>query len=174
MKIMASAGMKVVLLLGLWPLAASAAEAPKAPAASANPSAPAVQASTPTAKPRIDDFFTGMKKRSPYAMPSGGSRSTSGTQQEFDIEELDANQFIRQLYLKGLLRDKNGAMALLVDSASENGLILRGGKLYDYKNNLIKGVLGEINMAQKTVKLTSPDKEVRILRLGEEEGSDEE
>lgn len=167
------ATMIAAALLGLRPAEASAAPA----GASILPSLPAaVQASTGAAKPRIEDYYTGAKKRDPFATigggGGGGGSASSGEKTELDLEQLDANDFVRRLVLKGLMRDKTGAVALFTDPETEVGLLLQGGKLYDYKRNLIQGVQGEINMAQKTVKLRTPDKEVRILRLGEDEESD--
>ena len=157
-----------VFSLGLTPPAAVSAQTPAQPAVASG------SESSGTVKLRIEDFYSGAKKRDPFTMVGGGGSAPAGEKKEFNLETIDLNDFVRKVVLKGLVRDKTGALALLVDPETETGLILRGGRLYDYKRNWIKGILGQVNMAQKTVKLTSPDKEVRILRLGEDEESDDD
>jgi len=74
---------------------------------------------------------------------------------------------IHFLSLKGIMKDRRGASAILVHEKTGQGYLLRGGKLYDYKNNRIPGVTGVVKPKEKTVILMTPDKDVQPLFLGE-------
>jgi len=127
---------------------------------------PAVAESTDTVKPRtVEDIYIGAKYRNPFTevTAAAGGRSVSAAAynpEDFSIHELD---------LRGIMRDKTGAFAILTDRVAGVGFVLRQGKLYDYRNKLVPDVKGRINMAQKTVYLITPEKDVQTLRLGEDE-----
>jgi len=137
---------------------------------------PAVAESTETVRPRtVDEVYQASKYRIPFmrltiAAGGGGGVSKTALQKEWDPEDFS----IHELDVKGIMRDKSGAFAILTDRLAGVGFVLRGGKLYDFKNNRIPGVRGKINVAQKTVYLITPDKDVQTLQLGGEEEQDEE
>ncbi|MFH2202515.1 MAG: hypothetical protein ABIJ96_05340 [Elusimicrobiota bacterium] len=131
-----------------------------------------VAASSAAVKPRtVNDIYTGAHYRNPFtavAIKSGGisfAAAAAWDPADFNIHELD---------LKGLLRDKNGAFAILTDRLAGVGFMLRKGKLYDYRNNLIPDVTGKINVAQKTVYLITSEKDVQTLHLGEDKDDSEQ
>lgn len=137
----------------------------------------AVAESTKTVKPRtVDDIYKGSKYRVPFieiSVQSGGGAAIQTALKEWDPEDFS----IHELDLKGIMKDKSGAFAILTDRLAGVGFVLRGTKLFDFKNNRIEGVRGKINVAQKTVYLITPDKDVQTLQLGgdeEEEDEDEE
>jgi Tfp pilus assembly protein PilP len=152
---------------------ASAAD-PKAPAAPAVSTAAAagVQASTTPARAQtVDDLYGGAKFRDPFSPVSGsggGGRMTAETQ-EFTLEDFS----IQNLELRGIMKDRRGSFAVLLDIDSRTGFILRNGKLYDYKKKQIPGVKGQISLPQKSVTLTTEDKDTRTFRLGEEKEAEE-
>lgn len=74
---------------------------------------------------------------------------------------------IHFLSLKGIMKDRRGASAILVHEKTGQGYLLRGGRLYDYKSNRIPDVTGVVKPKEKTVILMTPDKDVQPLFLGE-------
>ncbi len=147
-----------VLLLSAFAAVAGAEEA-------------AVAESSETVKPRtVNDIYTGASYRNPFdevAIKRGGvsmSAAANWDPEDFSIHELD---------LKGIMRDRTGTFAILTDRLVGVGFLLRGGKLYDYRNNTIPDVTGKINVAQKTVYLITSEKDVQTLHLGEDEEDSE-
>ena len=88
---------------------------------------------------------------------------------EFTLEDFS----IQNLELRGIMKDRQGSFAVLLDIDSRTGFILRNGKLYDYKKKHIPGVKGQISLPQKSVTLTTEDKDTRTFRLGEENEAEE-
>ncbi|MFH1724672.1 MAG: hypothetical protein ABII00_08620 [Elusimicrobiota bacterium] len=143
---------------------------PASPAAAEEPS---VKGSTEAARPvRVEDLYGGLKLRDPFRdlTKAGGGMVAIVAAKEFDPEEFS----IHAVDLKGVMKDRSGTYAVLVDGETGMGFILREGKLFDYKNNRIPKVTGRINVPQKTVILMTPDKDVQTLRLGEEGAEDVE
>jgi hypothetical protein len=68
---------------------------------------------------------------------------------------------ITSLLLKGIIQDSRGRVALLTSGASS--YILRGGRLYDGRNHLMKGISGIVKM--NTVILMGSDRTVRELHV---------
>jgi hypothetical protein len=121
----------------------------------------------------VDDVYGGAKLRDPFMKLSGAGASAAAVAappKDYDPEEFS----IHQLELKGIMKDKAGMTALLVDMNSRFPFILRGGRLYDMRKKPVKGVTGVIKPAQKTVTLTTADKDVQTLRLGEDADEAEE
>lgn len=154
--------------------AARGAEGGAPPAKEAQPALSPAEAaiSTTTRPPALEDIYWGDKFRDPFSkatVASGGSGKAAKV--EYSPEDFS----IHELELKGVLKDKTGDFAILVDPRSGMGFMLRGGKLYDAKNALVRGVTGRISVAQKSITLITADKDVQILRLGEteEEAEDE-
>ena len=117
------------------PSAANTAEAPTVVKPSTAPStAPAVAPSTaPARPPTVEDIFGGGKYRDPFtklgAMGAGGPAPAAAPLKEYNPEEFS----IHGLELKGIMRDRAGPVALLVESATRMTFILRGGRLLDLK-----------------------------------------
>ena len=123
----------------------------------------------------VDDVYGGAKLRDPFTKLTGGgvvapTSAAADAPKEFDPEEFS----IHQLELKGIMRDKAGLTALLTDMNTHFTFILRGGRLYDMKKKAVPGVTGVIQLAQKSVTLTTADKDVQTLRLGEDADEAEE
>lgn len=133
--------------------------------------AQAVEASTPTARPRtVEDVYAGSKLRDPFSPNQAGGGRAGGAARQFKLEDFS----IHNLELKGILRDSAGSYAVLVDGGAGVGFILRDGKLFDYKNKRIPGVRGKVDYGRKTVVLMTPDNDVQTLRLGEKDGEEPE
>jgi len=69
---------------------------------------------------------------------------------------------LASLELKGILRDKKGKMAIISSTDGES-YTLKSGRIYDKKNQMVKGVTGIIKL--RSVVLISNNKTVRELRL---------
>ena len=81
---------------------------------------------------------------------------------EFRKDQLsDRPPQISTLILKGIVQDQKGRMALLTSGVSS--YILRGGRLYDGRNHLMKGISGVIK--SKSVVLMGSDRTVRELQV---------
>ena len=130
-------------------------------------------ASTMTLKASVpEDIYGGAKYRDPLKKVSASAARASVAKVKFTMEDFS----IHEVDLTGIMKDRKGAYAVLVDVPSGTGLILRKGRIYTFKKKRIPGVTGRINVAQKTVILLTADKDVQTLRLGgdEEEAYDEE
>jgi hypothetical protein len=92
-----------------------------------------------------------------------------------DVRAIDWNVTARTgvPHVKKFVEERD-LTALLVDMNSRFPFILRGGRLYDMRKKPVKGVTGVIKPAQKTVTLTTADKDVQTLRLGEDADEAEE
>jgi hypothetical protein len=75
---------------------------------------------------------------------------------------------IHALSLKGILDTPNGPIALLVDSSNGVSYVLKAGRvLAGPKEKPLPGVTGVVR--GKSVRLTTQEKDIQELRLGEEE-----
>lgn len=127
-----------------------------------------VSESTGTPKRTAADLYRGDRYRDPFAVLSPGRSAAVREAKEFSLETFS----IHALKLKGIMREKAATYAILVDRDSGMGFLLRGNRLFTYKNEMIPGVSGRINAAQKSVTLVTAEKDVQTLRLGEEEDGD--
>lgn len=136
--------------------------------------APAVDESSGAVKVLgIDDIYGGTKFRDPFMKLAGSgvqAAPVAAAAKEFDPDEFS----IHQLELKGVMRDKAGWTALLVDMNTRMSFLLRAGRLYDMKKKAVPGVTGVVKPAEKTVVLTTADKDVQTLKLGEDADEAEE
>ena len=162
----------ITLALALFLATAGPALAGPAPSpADAVPaSAPAV--STGTVLPigastqTVSSLYTGDRVRDPFlpsAMGATSARRRDDTKTS-GPEIVD----IHGMTVRGIMRDNKVEYALLT---AEGGgtYYLRGGKLYNERNKLVPGITGNIKAKQKTVELITPDKDVQVIRLGEDE-----
>ncbi|MFA6092446.1 MAG: hypothetical protein WCU88_07330 [Elusimicrobiota bacterium] len=141
-------------------------------AAGAAPAAvSAVAASTDAVKPMtVADLYNGSRYRDPFRAPDSGAGPGAGAAvAAASPQEEGAGFSIHSLNLKGILKESVGASAVLVDPRNGIGYLLKNGRLFDYKNHRIPGVTGVVQIRQKSVMLMTPDKDVQMLRLGEEE-----
>ena len=121
----------------------------------------------------VDDIYGGSKLRDPF-MKLGGAGG-AGAPVAAPAADVDPEEFsIHALELKGIMRDNGGMTAMLVDMNTHFGFMLRGGRLYDMRKKAVPGVTGVIQPAQKSVTLTTADKDVQTLRLGEDADEAEE
>ena len=67
---------------------------------------------------------------------------------------------IASLMLKGIVQDARGRMALLTSGV--NSYILKGGRLYDGRNRMVKKIAGVIKT--ESVVLIGADRTVREIR----------
>lgn len=128
---------------------------------------------------KIEDIFNARKVKSPFMalIGSAGGVAVAAADEEaaFDphSEDTDKVAFINGMSLKGILRDKSSAYALLQHAESRTGYYLRGGRLYDFQGHAIQGVRGSVNAVQMTVVLEASG-EKTTLRLGEDKDKEED
>jgi len=169
--------MLAVLALALSAAAAEAGPAPAAPKARPEKVPPAqafpgVETSTGAAWAlTVGDLYNGTKYRDPFAAVLGAGRAEQGLPEAQEGAEAAEYQFsIHALNLKGIMQDRKGSSAILVDVKTGQGYLLRNGRLFDYKDHRVPDVRGVIHAKQKSVILITPEKDVQTLFLGEEEG----
>lgn len=132
-------------IAALWPARAAAA--------------PAVQASTQAAT-SVADLYRGERLRDPFSKPGGGDGASVAEEAEvFSIHALQ---------LKGVMKDRAGDCAVLVTPGGAT-YILKRGRLVDPRNKPVPGVTGKVFPLQKKVLLQTPDKDVQVFILGEDE-----
>lgn len=132
----------------------SAAAAPPAPVTSpaATTATNAVTTAPAAPKPAYMSYtFYADRYRDPFVPLLGENRGDSGVEAQVQIASLQ---------LKGIVSDVNGRMALLTSGVSS--FILRGGRLYDGRNRMVKKVSGVIKA--ESVVLIGADRTVRELR----------
>ena len=164
--------MRPLLLAAALCAPASAAPTPPpapAPAASTATAAGAPAASTQT----IASLYTGDRVRDPF-MP-GSSGAPSAARRPFNPNEPPAPVDIHNLQLRGILKGSGAASDFALFATDTGGtLLLRGGRLYDDRRRMIKGITGRILPKQKTVQLRTAEKDAQVYRLGEtEEGKEQ-
>ena len=142
-----------------WVLAASNLMAPAVkPPTPTRPSPAPMVATVPTPEPakKVPDYQTynyyGDRYRDPFIALNGEYRSDQGA---------DRPPQVSSLLLKGIIQDERSRMALLTSGASS--YILKGGRLYDGRNHLMKGISGVIK--PNSVVLMGSDRTVRELKV---------
>jgi len=99
-----------------------------------------------------DYTYYGDRYRDPFIPLNGDIRS--------DQSALDRPPQPASLTLKGIVQDVRGRMALL--SSGVNSYILKGGRLYDGRNRMVKNVAGVIKT--ESVVIIGADRTVRELK----------
>lgn len=89
--------------------------------------------------------------RDPFVPLTGEYRTDQAT---------DRPPQIASLMLKGIVQDAKGRMALLTSGA--NSYILRGGRLYDGRNRMVKKIAGVIKT--ESVVMIGADRTVREIK----------
>lgn len=158
------------LSLALLVPACARAAAPALPAQAQAPAAAAQAASTEPARQGISALYDGERYRDPFQPPKAAASPAASAQAQDPAQPQEFS--IHLLNLKGILKDKRGSYAVLTDSLG-GSYILKDGKLFDYKNKPLPGVAGAIQPKQKSVTLMTPDKDVQVLHIGEEEEPEE-
>ncbi len=143
------------------------------PASGAETAAPAagavataeVHAATPaTVSPST--IYTVERLRDPFTPVTGGAPGSVAPTKAFTADDFN----IHTLSLRGIMKDQANDYALFSDPTYGVSFILRRGKLYDFKNKLVRGVTGELDVKRKRAQLrTIADGDVQTYRLGEEE-----
>ena len=96
--------------------------------------------------------YYGDRYRDPFIALNGDMRG--------DQSALDRPPQIASLVLKGIVQDAKGRMALLTSGVSS--YILKGGRLYDGRNRMVKKIAGVIKT--ESVVLIGADRTVRELK----------
>ena len=115
----------------------------------------------------VSSIYTGDRSRDPFLPAAMGATSARRVDDSKAGGGLDAVD-IHGMSLRGIMKDPKVDYALF---SYEGGgtYLLRGGKLYNERNKPVPGITGAIRLKQKTVELITPDKDVQIFRLGEDE-----
>ncbi len=114
----------------------------------------------------VSSIYTGDRVRDPFLPSAMGATSSrrSGDAKSEGPEVVD----IHGMMLRGIMKDQKADYALF--SAETGGTyLLRAGRLYNERNKPVPGITGSIKLKQKTVELVTPDKDVQVFRLGEDE-----
>lgn len=96
--------------------------------------------------------YYGDRYRDPFVALNGDYRNDQGA---------DRPPQISSLLLKGIIQDAKGRVALLTSGVSS--YILRGGRLYDGRNHMMKGISGIIK--SNSVVLMGSDRTVKELKV---------
>jgi hypothetical protein len=116
----------------------------------------AASAKTPALKTTDPSYKTytyfGDRYRDPFISLLGDIRSEQSV--------LDRPPQVASLVLKGIVQDAKGRMALLTSGV--NSYILKGGRLYDGRNRMVKKVAGVIKT--ESVVIIGADRTVRELK----------
>jgi hypothetical protein len=124
-------------------------------ASTSNPGlqAPASPAVSTLSTPSYRNYtYYGDHYRDPFIPLNGDIRG--------DQEALDRTPQVSALMLKGIVQDAKGRMALLTSGV--NSYILRGGRLYDSRNKMVKKIAGVIKT--DSVVIIGADRTVRELK----------
>ena len=112
---------------------------------------PATAASAVSSAYRSYTFY-GDRYRDPFIPLTADFRADQGV--------MDRPPQIASLMLKGIVQDARGRMALLTSGV--NSYILKGGRLYDGRNRMVKKIAGVIKT--ESVVLIGADRTVREIR----------
>jgi hypothetical protein len=113
----------------------------------------AASAVSPPSAPSYKSYtYYGDHYRDPFIPLNGDMRG--------DQESYDRTPQVSSLALKGIVQDAKGRMALLTSGI--NSYILRGGRLYDNRNKMIKKIAGVIKT--DSVVIIGSDRTVRELK----------
>ena len=114
----------------------------------------------------VSSIYTGDRSRDPFLPAAMGATSA----RRVEDAKTDGPEMvdIHGMILRGILKDAKADYALFT-SESGGTYLLRGGKLYNERNKLVPGIGGSIRLKQKTVELITPDKDVQVFRLGEDD-----
>jgi hypothetical protein len=96
--------------------------------------------------------YYGDRYRDPFIPLTGEFRNDQGSDQPPQISSL---------LLKGIIQDAGSRMALLTSGVSS--YILRGGRLYDGRNHMMKGISGVIKT--DSVVLMGSDRTIKELKV---------
>lgn len=156
------------LLAGL--LLGQPAVARAAPALAASATA---QALTPTT---LEELYPSAGLRDPFAPVAGVGGGKGVKDAPAAGPAMTSDDFsIHNLELKGIMEDRTGGFAILIDPRYGASFVLRRGKLFDQRNKPVPGVTGEVKAKQRIVQLVAgPEKDVQILTMNEREDEDYE
>jgi hypothetical protein len=98
--------------------------------------------------------YGGERYRDPFVSLAGEAVQSTGT------DEL-VTPNVSALTLKGIFND--GKQSIAIVSAGVNSYTLKGSRLYDNRNRLIKGITGVVR--KESVLLIAPDKTTKELKL---------
>lgn len=110
----------------------------------------------------VESLYAAGKLRDPFLKPGSVSapKAVEAVPEEFSIHNLS---------LRAIMKDAAADYALFQDMNTPGTYILRKGRLYGPKDKAVSGVVGTINLKQKSATLMTPDKDVQVFRLGEDE-----
>jgi hypothetical protein len=139
-------------LLGLWLFALHAGTSAWVWGASPAAAPAPVQSPEKAPAPKYMSYtYYGERYRDPFIPLIGEARVDTSQ---------DRPPQIASLLLKGIVQDAQGRMALLTSGASS--FILRGGRLYDGRNRMVKKISGVIKA--DSVVLIGSDRTVREIK----------
>ncbi|MBI5200110.1 MAG: hypothetical protein HY925_00870 [Elusimicrobia bacterium] len=125
----------------------------------------------------IEEIYTGAALRDPFIAVAGAAKASAIAalapgETPIPAGTVPSEDFsIHSLELKGVMEDKTGGFAILVDPKFGASFVLRRGKLFDVRNKLVPGVTGMVKAKQKSVMLIGPGPEhdKRVLTMAEKD-----
>ena len=123
-----------------------------APTPQVTPPNAAASAATSSAGSYKNYTYFGDRFRDPFVPLNGDLR--------MDQSALDRPPQVASLILKGIVQDSKGRMALLTSGV--NSYILKGGRLYDGRNRMVKKIAGVIKT--DSVVIIGADRTVREIK----------
>lgn len=151
---------------------AAAAKAAPSPAAASTAAGSTAAALTAIGK-TVEEIYLGAGKRDPFLAVAGTAAKAVAPKDGEPVlapgmmPEEDFS--IHGLEVKGVMEDRTGGFAILVDSKFGASFVLKRGKLFDVRNKPVPGVTGSVKARQKTVTLIGPDRDKRVLTMAEKE-----
>jgi hypothetical protein len=135
------------------PASVRQAKTAPAPGVKPNPAAPNAKPAVPAKpKPAYELYsYYGDRYRDPFIALTGAIQNQGA----------DRPPQIQSLQLRGIMHDARGRIALLTSGVSS--YILRGGRLYDGRNHVMKGISGVIKT--ESVVLMGSDRTVKELKV---------
>ena len=112
--------------------------------------------------------YQGTKNRDPF-MALVGRGSNMAISEVSDSDEFPGS-VLTTLTLRGLVTDSNQKCALVSDTGGANYAV-KGGKVYDYRGRVLKGIVGIVK--EKSVILITSDKTIKELKLTRDQDKEE-
>ena len=112
--------------------------------------------------------YPGAKNMDPF-MVLVGRGSKMAISEVSDLDEFPGS-VLTTLTLRGLVTDSNQKCALVSDTSGAKYAV-KGGKVYDYRGRVLKGIVGIVK--EKSVILITSDKTIKELKLPRDQDKEE-
>ncbi|MBI4346847.1 MAG: hypothetical protein HY553_08325 [Elusimicrobia bacterium] len=146
---------------------------PAAKAAAPAPAAGSAAAMAISIGSTVEEIYLGASKRDPFLSVAGtAAKAVAPKDGEVALPPgmmAEEDFSIHGLEVKGVMEDRTGGFAILIDPKFGASFVLRRGRLFDVRNKPVPGVTGSVKAKQKSVTLIGPDRDKRVLTMAEKE-----